>query len=65
MFLSIVVYRVTISSRLGDFSSVVAVDHNELWRPLAANRLSVTFQMLWPLATTNCGGLWPHKLDLE
>ena len=28
-----------------------------LWRPEAANKVSVTTQMLWPLATTNCGGL--------
>ena len=57
--------RVTRSSRFCNYSNVVTVGHNELWQPLAANRLTVTSQMLWPLATTNCGGLWPQKLDLE
>ena len=52
-------------SRLGDITSVVALGHNELWRPSAANKPSVTSQMLWPMATTNYGGLWPQKLDLE
>ena len=31
------------------FSNVVAFDHNEQWRPLSTNILSVTFQVLWPL----------------
>ena len=57
--------RVTRSSRLGDYSSVVAAGHNELWQPLATNRLSVTSQMLWPMATPNCHGLRPQELDLE
>ena len=45
-------------SRLGDITSVVALGHNELWGPSAANKPSVTSQMLWPMATMNCGGLW-------
>ena len=28
----------------------------------AAKRVSVTFHMLWPLATTNCGGQAAAKL---
>ena len=40
---------------------MVAFGHNELWRPEAANKVSVTTQMLWPLATTNCGGRKPQK----
>ena len=51
----------TRSSWLGDISSVVALGYNELWRPVVANRLSVTSQSLWSLATTNCGSLWPQK----
>ena len=43
-------------SRLGDITSVVALGHKELWRPWAANKPSVTSQMLWPMATMNCGG---------
>ena len=39
----------------------MAFGHNELWRPEAANKVSVTTQMLWPLATTNCGGRKPQK----
>ena len=38
--------KVTRMSRIWDFSSAVALDHNELWRSLVADRLSVTFQML-------------------
>ena len=39
-----------------DLSIVVAFGHNELWRPRAANNVSLTSQLLWPSATTNCGG---------
>ena len=37
-------------------SIAVAFGHNELGRSKAANRVSVTSQMLWPSATTNSGG---------
>ena len=47
---------------LCDLSNVVASGHNELWRPKAANSLSVTLKMLWPLATTNLGGRWPQMI---
>ena len=43
-----------------DLSIDVAFGHNELWRLKAANIASVTFQMQWPLATTNCGGGRPQ-----
>ena len=52
-------------SQFRDFLNVVAIGHNKLWQPLAVNRLSVTSQMLWPLATTNYGCLRPQELDLE
>ena len=57
--------KVTKSSWFCEFSNVVALGHNKLWRSLAENRFSVTSQMLWPLATANCSGLQPRKLDLE
>ena len=44
------------STAICDFSIVVAFGHNELWRPKAANRVSVTSQVLWPSATTNSSG---------
>ena len=48
------ILKVTRMSRICDFSSVVSLDHNELWRLPAANKLYMTSQMLWPLATMNC-----------
>ena len=42
-------YNVTFASTFG---------YNTLWFPLSANSLSVTSQMLCPLATTTCGGHW-------
>ena len=42
-------------------SIVVAFGHNELGRSKAANRVSVTSQMLWPSATTNSGGRRPQN----
>ena len=35
--------------------------HKQLWRPPAANRLSVTSRILWPLVTRNYGGLQQQK----
>ena len=52
--------RVTILSRPCDFSNVMTFNYNKLWRPPIANRFSVTSQRLWPLATTNYGGLQPQ-----
>ena len=40
------------------FLNDVAFGHKELWQTLVADRLSVTSQMLWHLATTNYGGIW-------
>ena len=42
-----------------DFLNGVAFGHKELWQTLVAYSLSVTSQMLWHLATTNYGGIWP------
>ena len=42
-------------------SYILAFGHNELWRPKAAKRVSVTFQMLWLSATMNCGDLAAAK----
>ena len=44
-----------------DLVVVVAFGHNELWRPKAAKKVSVTSQILWPLATTNSGCRRPQK----
>ena len=38
---------------------------HELWLPTAANSLSGTVQMFWPLATTSCGDLRPRIASLE
>ena len=53
------------NSRHCDLSIVVAFWHNELWWPPAANSLSVTSQVLWPLATTNCGSWRPQMVALH
>ena len=42
-------------------SNDMAFGHNELWFPKVAISLSVTFQMLWPLVTTNCGS---HRMQI-
>ena len=36
-----------------DSANLVASGHKKLWRPPAANRLSVTSRILWSLATRN------------
>ena len=51
-----------LAAAICDLSIVVAFGHNELWRPKAAKRVSVTFQMLWPSATTKSEGLAAAKL---
>ena len=53
--------RCQYSAAICDLSNVVAFGHNELWRPRAANNVCVTSQLLWPSATTNCGGWRPQK----
>ena len=42
------------------FSNVVVFGHTKLWLYLASNSLLMTYQMLWPLVTTNCGCIWPQ-----
>ena len=53
--------RCQLAADICDLLIVVAFGHNELWRPKAAKRVSVTFQMLWLSATMNCGGLAAAK----
>ena len=38
---------------------VVVFEHNKLWQSPDGNSFSVTSQVLWPKAATNCGDLWP------
>ena len=59
--LSCVAASVANLAAICDLSIVVAFGHNELWRPKAAERVSLTSQMLWPLATTNSGGRTPQN----
>ena len=40
--------------------NVVSSNYNKLWRPPTVNNLSMTSQMMWHLATTNCGVLQPQ-----
>ena len=47
-----------------DFLNDVAFVHKELWQTLVADSLSVTSQMLWHLATTNYGDIWPCVASL-
>ena len=53
-------YRLSVARHPGhyDFLNDVAFGHKELWQTLVADSLSVTSQMLWHLATTNCGDIW-------
>ena len=49
------------SATICDLSIAVAFGHNKLWRPEAANRVSVISQVLWPSAITNSGIRRPLK----
>ena len=59
-------YRLSVARHPGhyDFLNDVAFGHKELWQTLVADSLSVTSQMLWHLATTNYGGIWPWVASL-
>ena len=45
--------------------NVESFNHHELWRLLVINSLPMTSQILWPLITTNCGGLWSQIASLR
>ena len=40
------------------------IGHNELWQSLAANSLSVTLKMLWPLSTTKFRCYWLQMVNV-
>ena len=47
------------------FSIVVAFGYNKLWWTKDTNSPSVTFQMMLPLATTNCSSRWLQKMVIK
>ena len=56
---------VTLCYDHGNFWNVIAFDHNELGQHLASNSHYVICQILWFLATPNCGVLRPQIFSVN
>ena len=51
--------------RFCEFPNFVAIGYYKLWWPMIANISFETSQMLWHLATRNCGGLCLQKIVIQ